>query len=249
MVIDLDHIGFGIDDLKKGLNYFSARGYQVDFIAKDRPNPLIKNDFMESWSSTHNLVRLTSESGCSIELINHGHANSEQQHLLPILLKDNDAIDLTKLASSRVHRDSELGFEFIADENCFPVSGNLRNLVIGVDDLSNSAKFWGELGFQRQPLSGGKLAVMTFSAPLFDGKLCIVLNENMGKTKAWKIDSFGFNSMAFIVSNIEQERKRLSCVGCSVTDIVEFRPNEKTLKICFIGGPGGELVELIGVSK
>lgn len=64
-----------------------------------------------------------------------------------------------------------------------------------------------------------------------------------------KLDNNGYSSLAFWVNNIEKERKRLIKCGYETTPVETLKVNEKILRLCFVIGTQGEVIELIGVNK
>ena len=60
------------------------------------------------------------------------------------------------------------------------------------------------------------------------------------------LDVKGFSSMAWIVNKIEKYTNMLKGQGITVTDISEVIVNKRRLKICFVTGKQGEIIELIG---
>ena len=61
------------------------------------------------------------------------------------------------------------------------------------------------------------------------------------------LDVTGFSSIAWIINKMEKYVKTLHEKGIKVTDIDTLTVHGRKLKICFVLGRQGEIIELIGV--
>ena len=112
--------------------------------------------------------------------------------------------------------------------------------------LEQSVEFWKYFGFKISGLDAGR-TLLTFN-PLLGGALTLIVQEEKGMRGPF-LDTEGFNSLAFISSNISNDLRGIQDKGVETTAIDTIILEEKTLEIFFAKGPSGEMVEVIGLKS
>lgn len=109
-------------------------------------------------------------------------------------------------------------------------------------DIGESFLFYQLLGFQKEGRN-----VLSLKTMLDKNRVFIKLVES-SDVYPHCLDVAGFSSIAWIVNKIEKYVNRLKAQGITVTDINELTVNKRRLKICFLIGEKGEIIELIGAN-
>ncbi len=107
-------------------------------------------------------------------------------------------------------------------------------------NIKESAVFYQQLGFQKEDRD-----ILSLTTLLDKNKVYIKLVES-SIFYPYCLDVSGFSSMAWIVNKIEKYTSMIKSKGIKVTNINELEVNKRKLKICFVIGKQGELIELIG---
>lgn len=143
-------------------------------------------------------------------------------------------------------KKGELNVELVDHGHASPVSSpwisfdpaqEPRTIRVRSSVPEKSKQFWAALGFR-----DGKF----FSPLTGDIRLQIEPDEKMSLALA---DDAGFNCIGFIAGALDADRVRLMETGFTATDISNITLNGRSMRIAFVRGPSGELVELIGMQK
>jgi catechol 2,3-dioxygenase-like lactoylglutathione lyase family enzyme len=135
-------------------------------------------------------------------------------------------------------------------------SSRVDVLVLEVADLPKSTKFWtGGLGFVVDRASPERdtpeSKVMSFPSRIPSWRLRVILVENKALQKPCIacLDDNGFPCIAFISTDLNDDRKRLTRYGASATgDDFSQVVGGRTLRLCIVRGPDTEPLELIQFS-
>ncbi|MGE5473220.1 MAG: VOC family protein [Ignavibacteriales bacterium] len=122
----------------------------------------------------------------------------------------------------------------------------VKELILKTKDLKKSAEFWNCFGFRTNFQDSNEIK-MEFKS-MFDKEiysLKILLDSN--KEQQHFLDDAGFNCVAFVSNSALKEKEKLIGKGYSITNIEDIEVNEKMLKVFFVIGPCGELVEIISI--
>lgn len=106
--------------------------------------------------------------------------------------------------------------------------------------IEDSLSFYQQLGFEKETRN-----VLSLKTMLDKKRIYVKLVES-SDYYSHCLDVKGFSSMAWIVNKIEKYTNKLKGQGITVTDISEVIVNKRRLKICFVIGKQGEIIELIG---
>ena len=108
-------------------------------------------------------------------------------------------------------------------------------------NLKESILFYQQLGFQKE--SSGMLSLKT----MLDRHNIYIRLSECDESYSNCLDVTGFSSIAWIINKMEKYVKTLHEKGIKVTDIDTLTVHGRKLKICFVLGRQGEIIELIGV--
>lgn len=248
MIIQIDHIALATNNFKKSTEILSGLGYKNKFYEENKKNSSIKKDLVKYFSDTHNLSLFLKENNIGIELLDHFKSSGKNGYITPLFENIPDKFIERKetgnfLESAMVR---ELNTPVYIRKNTEISGFNFDKFVIKTNKIKDSVDFWECFGFKEAGSIDG-FVVLEFIRPLQNNVYKIYLKqENCGRN--YFLDDDGFNCVAFISSSAEKESVFLKGEGLRVTKIEEVEMNNKILKIFFVKGPGGELVEIIGVA-
>jgi hypothetical protein len=247
MIIQIDHIALATHNFKKSTQILSDLGYQNKFCEENKKNPNIKKDLVKLFSNTHNLSFFSKENNIGIELLDHFNSSGKNGYITPLF---------ENLPEKFIEKKQKKGlFEFaMIKELNIPVYTGRNNKISGFEfnkfivktnQIEDSVNFWKCFGFKRTSLLND-FVVLEFVSPLQNNIYQIFLQqENCDKN--YSLDDDGFNCIAFISSSSEKELLFLESKGLTATKIEQIEMNGKILKIFFVKGPNGELVEIVNV--
>jgi catechol 2,3-dioxygenase-like lactoylglutathione lyase family enzyme len=137
-----------------------------------------------------------------------------------------------------------------------PDSSSVDVLVLEVADLPKSTKFWTRgLGFVVDRASPGRdtpeSKALAFPTRIPSWRLPVILVENKAVQEPCIacLDDNGFSCIAFISTNLNDDRRRLAQHGASAMgEGFSLVVGGRTLRFCIVRGPNAELLELIQFS-
>jgi hypothetical protein len=75
----------------------------------------------------------------------------------------------------------------------------------------------------------------------------LYIRKNPGPATRRLLDARGFNCIAFVSSDAEKDRRKFERLGVRTTESNRFRVGGRDLAIFWLQGPGGEIVEIVGL--
>ena len=254
MIVQIDHVALSSMNFEEDIKIITALNYKSQFIQTGIKNLQIKRGFMRQFSEDHDLALLASEGNIGIELINHGHINTENTYIFPIF--ENIPNDLTASLGRRRINDctfTEARMKSIdvpiyiyedVNKNVF----RFNKMVIRVMNFEKSIFFWECVGFSVHKIKKD-FALLEFKS-LVSNDICqIYLQEYGDSNNKPYLDNPGFNCIAFISNSAKNEKKILDNKGIETTEIEELTLNQRVLNIFLARGPNGEIIEIIGLGK
>lgn len=122
----------------------------------------------------------------------------------------------------------------------------LKKLIIKTKDVNKSADFWNSFGFKLTDKNREKIQ-MEFKAIISGETYALELVFEEVPERQAMLDDTGFNCIGFISNCAQKEKERIKSLGYRVTKIEEIRVNGKNLKVFFVIGFLGEIVEIISI--
>ena len=251
MIVDIDHIALSSDNIERDIAILKRLLYNNLFVKKGLVDLSIKKYMMTSFSGKLDMAFCESIQNFNIELINHGNCSENDGYIIPIL--ENLPIDIVSEEKEHKMLNDEDIFETVLLSNMARVyaiekkgSFTLNKVIVKTNDLKRSFLFWKALGFKKKSESKNSIT-LTFKSFL-SSSYWIYLNEEQD-IKEYNLNDRGFNCIALISTDIKKEWEILSDEGYYTTNIETMKPDKKELLIFFVRGPGGELVEFIGLRK
>jgi hypothetical protein len=253
MIIKIDHIAYASKNLDEAIGVFKKIGYEIGFIEKNLRDLNNKRHFMAHFSGDLEMAFMNRQGSIGIELINHGHTVEKESYFFPVFeglsMNTGSALDSFVFEGNSFNKTESYSLKahlFILED-----AGSSRfrcNKVIAeVADIEKSAEFWAYLGFKMIKVRED-VAKMEFKTPIIGDAYHLYLRKNKSGPASCYLDSHGFNCIAFICSNANKELRKFEIRGIESSDINLFRVNGKDLKIFWIKGPCGEIVEIIGLA-
>jgi hypothetical protein len=235
------------------IKMFRSFGYEPLFIEKGITDLQNKKRFMRHFNGLLDMAFLSQQGSISIELLDHRHVVQESSYVLPVLEGTGLAID----QSPDLYMYDNLSFVKTAAPSLksgfyvpqAPDTSDVvcNKLIADTTNIEKSAEFWGRLGF-KPILIDESAAHLKFSTPFSDGAYHLFLRKIEQPANHYCLDSCGFNCIAFISTDAEKEANKFSKTGIDATEVNHFKVNGKELKILWLHGPSGEIVEIISLA-
>ena len=252
MIVKIDHLAFSSLNLQEDMGTFGSLGYETLFVEKDLRDLENKRPFMKNFSGQLDMALMTRKGSISVELLNHGHVAAEDSYLFPVLegtcLKMDRVRDAFAAGSGSFVRvkSSLLKADVFVPEGVRPAEFVCNKVVVDADNIERSADFWCSLGFKRVA-AGEQDTHLEFRSPFMEGIYHLYIRKAKPRQDTCLLDSQGFNCIAFVTTDTDKERGRFDKLGIECTEADPFRVNTKDLRIFWLRGPCGEIVELIGL--
>ena len=254
MIVKIDHVALSSLNFEEDITVMKSLGYKPIFVEKDIKNLEIKRGLMRRFSKRQGLALLEQEGCLGVELINHGHINSQETSITPIF--ENVPVDLVEIATRKKINDNiftearikSLNIPIYITTSAGSSEFRFNKLMIKTRDMKKALNFWECLGFKSVNVNENS-AISEFKSPFDEAAYQIHIQENSAVENHRYLDDTGFNCIAFISNSVRNEKESLDKQGVKVTEIEDIELNGRTLSIFFAFGPSGELVELIGVKN
>ena len=247
MILKLDHVAFATDSPTADISLFTSLGWTVRFAETDIANPGIKQGLMRHFCPRQGVTLLDHPHGPSVELLDHG----------PTVGVGPLQLVLTGVPTAMrepTGTTAEIAGEHLTEallDGRIPVwlktgdSPGSAGVVALTRAAEPAAEFFGSLGFRSDEADRRRL---TFSSPIDRTAFSLYLLESPSAS-GWHLDDDGANCVALVTSALPTELARLSSAGYCVSESAELVLAGREVTVAFVTGPGGELVELIGVAR
>lgn len=245
MILRIDHIALSARDLNFAKTFFIGLGYKEKFTDFNLINIESKKRFCKTYTPFHDICLLEATNSYPVEIIKLNSVNDNLTNIIPIIEGDiserliaekNSETKYSKLNLNNI----DFYYKFLTKEKI-----SFNKIVIKTSKIEESVAFWKLFEFEEIVRDKGHI-LLSFKE-LFTNQEFFIQLEEIQETIKNYLDSSYFNCIAFISSSIDKDRKKIKSLGNYVSDVEELKVNNKNLKISFIQGPSGEMVELIGI--
>ncbi|MBI1984712.1 MAG: hypothetical protein HYS60_01215 [Candidatus Wildermuthbacteria bacterium] len=250
MIIRIDHVSLSCADFSRATQDLARFGYRKQFEEDAVKNVQIKKPLLHRWSENHDLALFSSDSGISIELLNHhGIQDAAPSFFTPIIRGADEEMTKSKNA---VNIGKQRGvLTTMGSFDCIVLEGKkrpfvLQELALHAENLDESESFWSCFGFQRV-LAEDDCRMLKFASPFQASPCVLYLLQSAGPMRKTKLDDAGFASIAFISNNVGEERDFLDKRHVHPSAVEQLNVHGKTFSICFAQGSQGEIVELLSL--
>jgi len=259
-ILGIDHIGLSGLNIFKNTPFFNTFQYEKVFSESNlRIFDEIK-PFLSTEITSHDAMFLKNKNGISIEMVDYHKNNLSQgrynviiewsSELFPEKFTSDDDDEIVKSLNGKLGNikkskipQSNIPFYFLKGTN-----HGITSIVLEVTNMEKSLSLWQEI-FNFEIESGGNqhFNSLVLSSPISNWNLKLILIENnkLQKSEAY-LDSFGWNCISLITTDIESEIKSLkerSDIECGLPYFFEI--GGKKYKLLFIKGFDAEIIELI----
>lgn len=276
MILGVDHIALSAEEIDCAIRELEELGFSPRFRDLAVPNHQAKRPFVHQLGATHAVAYCSSQArGVAIEVTVHGALRPEGAELgYGVLLSGlppnaraigSEALDhplgawWQRMGKGRVRevRSPRLRATWWMEEptGCHSETGSrVTSVMVNVRELDRSLAFWTEgLGLTagRGTLDRPRWRRLSPSTPLPQWALEIFLVETdgVGSKPWWYLDDPGFPCVAFLSTDIDEDRARLQHHGAAeVGEVFDVHVAGRPLGVCVLRGPSGEPVELIQVA-
>lgn len=272
MILGVDHIALSAEEIDGAVRELEELGFSPKFSDVAVPNHRAKQPFLRRFEAAHAVAYCSSRaSGVAIEITVHGSLRAEDAGpgygvLLAGLSQDGKAMGSKVLehplgawwhrvgkGSAREIRSRHLGTTWwveVPPGPCAEVGTHVEAVMVCVNELERSRAFWTDglgLAEGRGVVDQPRSRLLRPSTPLPQWAVDVFLIETGGsESERWYLDDPGFPCVAFLTTDIDNDRARLRHHGAAeVGEVFNVQVAGLALEVCFLRGPSGEPVELI----
>ena len=155
-----------------------------------------------------------------------------------------DGIEGIALELTMHHRKAD----YLYNKGFVPVSddGSIVGVVRAVDSIEKSRTFYAALGLRPEDKNGFLHLHVDSPVEKLKSRIIVGKTTDPRDSEPMYLDDAGFPCVAFISTDLEADAKKLHGEETQyITDDFKFKVNNKKMKICFVIGPSGEIIELI----
>ena len=248
MIIKIDHVALESDSPSSALKFLIKRGYNIVFKDTNVPILDIKQSFLLSQCITHDLTLLSHLTNYDIELLSHKTPNKSNSGEFIGVFDDvvgfKDWEEVISLLQNSPLKSKEPHFQYYGDlvEKTF----GFNTIMLDVAEIEQDVNFWRNCGFQ-EIFKRDQWSVMKFTDIFKQKSQFLVLRQKKNIHRKMYLDIIGFNCLALISNNIQDEIMNFREKGYTCTKIELLEVNRTSLNISFTRSPSGANVELIGI--
>lgn len=251
-VLGFSHITSEVSDLDKSIGFYQGKGFRLKFKLV-MPVYECKFPVLKGVPEEVQLAYMTyaDDEACNLELIQHNsrvvNQKEEGEHLSLVFFtnKIEESVTINDLDGNRLSLFKSDG------NNCS------RHYILPVADLDESLRFYGKFSMKiddrvefRSFLGEGKAHSLTFERclhPHWKGYLHLVYQPDFKPGKRF-INSLGFHSFCFLVSNAQKDIYDLlgtQNVFGPIQETKEVNGKQVGFKVGFFGDPSGFPIEYL----
>ena len=264
MILGIDHIALSGSNLDADCRELQAAGFSAVFREDEVPNDAAKKHFLKEYHPSHGIAYFRGAVGPSIELTVHGKPAPDAQALYEPVMTGRTWQARVDQKKSQGSLQAAMGREgapalwrpfaapvWITDD----VKTGISAVVLRVPSCGVARDFWSSaLRFrceaEGQDQAGKRWSRLSFVSPVPQWCLTVVCWAAALERHSARLDAPGFNCVAFLSNNIEEDAIRLTSSGAvKSSGIFSTHVNGSNLRVCVAEGPQGELVELIQVPQ
>ena len=241
-IIGVDHVQFAVRDVAASAAYLSRHGYELTFQERDF-NAQARSYYRDLRKDMAYLRRDASR----VEVIT-GAAHEGYPRYIPVF----DGLAPPNLSPARQLGEFDTGWHEDLSSICASRNGKapiLDGVIVSTSHPDRSSAFWQLLGFALIA-QDDRWYTLAYPRNMFSMPLTVLLGRmpcEPGEDS--RVDDLGCSSIAVITRNLGADRAALIAEHCAVSEASQFRINGRLLTICFVTGPGGELVELMATGR
>lgn len=251
MITQIAHLTLSTPSFETHRALFKRLGFTERFVERDCPNPEIKRPFVYRFEPLHDIALFDAPNSLSIELVRQGNHDNSASLMVPIfenlpfphVMRGSEVVTLIDGTTACEAKIDGLDVPVFVRMVEMEGSCKFQSCVVRVQELSKSLVMWASLGCTLITRNE-KQALLLFSSPILPFEARFYLVETPTESR---LDSYGFNYIAFVASSVSQERERLLNKGFSPTQICTMTVNGKKLELFFL--PEGIIapIEIFGV--
>jgi hypothetical protein len=237
-IIGVDHIQFAVRDVAACVQYLSRHGYGLDF-----QETAFNTEARSYFHGTGQTLAYLHRGSSRLEVI-----SSAGDGVVPHYAAVLDGFEFPDTAPAFLSGDLRAFWRESLSCCCLAKDSDVPTLsavVLRANRLQPSSTFWQSLGFRTMPQAGPQLS-MGFPCNMMSMPLTIhVVDAVSDPIVVAKADDPGCTSVALITRDLCSDRTELAQAGYATSETTSFRINRRPVRVCFISGPSGELVELV----
>jgi hypothetical protein len=252
VIVGIDHLAFGSRSVRDDLAVFRELGYEAEFIETDLSDLDNKRSLMKRFSGRLDMALLRRADSLGVELLDHGHVVGEGSYLHPVFERvphDVEPVNGSFAAFGERFvkvRSGKLGAEFFVPAGSSSLKFECRRVIVDTGDVERSVAFWQSIGFTLVSADASVIR-LNFRSLLGGTTYELYVREERGHAMRRLLDAKGFNCIALVSSDSERDQRKFARLGVRMTESNRFHVGGRDLAIFWLQGPGGEIVEIIGL--
>lgn len=259
MILGVDHIGLSAASLGDGIGIMRSLGYEVRFAVEDLANHDAKRPFLRQWRPRHAIAYCALRGCVAVEVTVHSATLPVEQGPYEVLCSGQPGPDAEPLHDvfdgPATKADARMTYwRWPAIRTRFATSPGMGDLRIGsvavsVVDIDASTRWWTDaLGFRYRGSPTPGVHDLDRASPVADWRLDLMLVSQAAHALPM-LDDTGFTVLALITTDIAEDAPRVSHGAAEVGRTFEQRIAGRNVRLAFVRGPSGELVELVEVHE
>lgn len=235
MITQFDHLTLSTPSFDRHRALFKMLGFIERFVDHDCHNPEIKRPFVHHYEALHDVALFDAPNSLSIELVHQGNHGATESSMVPIfeniplsnIVRDSATITLidgTEVSEARI-AGLDVPVYILAANGKGPCT--IQSCVIRVTELEKSLATWEALGCTVITRNATQ-ALLSFTSPFLSFVVRFYLIEMPTESR---LDSYGFNYVAFVATSASQEQERFLKMGINTTQLCTMAVNNKKLQL------------------
>jgi hypothetical protein len=268
MILGVDHIAVSGTSLAHDGAVLAGLGFRQRVAVAGLPNPVVKAPLLERYGELHDVAIFEGESGPALELTVHGDATrrAADDGFVPLVALGPSAAPGPADAAPTAIAGAICAAFGLDDLNFVRLPGletglwsvpagaaSLKAAVRIVADLAASVGFYRDVLGLRETARGSTDAVTWVRlaaaglVPKWQMSLLLCVPSDAPQGQARRLDDAGYPCLALLSSDIEADLARVEAQAAWETRTVRFDLvlDGRALKIAYLYGSAGEIVELI----
>lgn len=269
MIFGVSHITLSCTDIDAGVRVVQSSGFTCDFLERDAPNFLGKQQFLDEYNTHHSLALCTGGKGVAVELVRHRTTSSQTSSPVAVLFEGNMPMVVTEEHTALGVEDygdiiedvfeqsigigvwSEVSTYYYRTGSEVNIPAKVKALIQPVVGIETAEAFWcNKLGgtvVRRGETAGQQWSHLSFRAPVPQWSMDFILVDT-ATLPHYTLDSCGFTCTVFLCRSLTTVSQKLqSDSSVQSSGIFEMVVNGKMLKIEVFFSPLCGFIECIEI--
>lgn len=270
VILGFDHICGSCRDINVCVEELAPLAYTPLFVERDLPIAPGKLPFLRSNDRMHDVAFLMRQSAVSVEMIDHGSDNESthgRYHVVLVSARERPEVIEREVEPVREAIENALGCQVVLRSlpsvgtpyyeaiGLRRTSGRNGLVVLECSDIGKLIGFWESvLGLEcvaRSEARKARWQLMEFRSPVASWNVQVLLVQTEDRRRETAcLDNWGWTCVSVLVADIERAMREAAAFSAqTLGEPYATTINNKELRLCFLRGCDGELIEFIQLVK